>query len=77
MAPDMDVSVEIHCESCGSANYSLPDGSADDAPIRCNDCGVLLGDVAALKAALIAGALGHSAEALRRGLDKLGQSEPS
>lgn len=77
MAQVMDVSVEIHCESCGSANYSLPDGSADDAPIRCNDCGVLLGDLAALKAALIAGALGQSAEALRRDLGKLGGNEPS
>jgi len=73
----MDVSVEIHCESCGSANYSLPEGIADAAPIRCNDCGARSGSFAELKAALIAGALGHSAEALRRDLGKLSNIEPS
>ena len=71
MAQAMDVSVEIHCESCGSANYSLPDGSADDAPIRCNDCGAGQGSVGELKSALIEQALDHSAEALRRGLGHL------
>ena len=67
----MDVSVEIHCEACGSANYSLPGGSGDDAPIRCNDCGAEQGSFAELKAALAAAALDHSAESLRSGLDKL------
>ena len=67
----MDVSVEIHCESCGSANYSLPEGVAEDAPILCNDCGADQGSVADLKAVLIAQAVDHSAESLRRGLDKL------
>ena len=67
----MDVSVEIHCEACGSANYSLPGGVGEDAPIHCNDCGADQGSVGELKAALIARAVGQSAEALRGGLDKL------
>ena len=67
----MDVSVEIHCETCGSANYSLPGGSGDDAPIRCNDCGAPQGTIGELRAALLEQALDHSAEALRRDLDRL------
>jgi len=67
----MDVSVEIHCEACGSANYSLPNGAAEESAILCNDCGADQGSVAALKAALIAQALDHSAESLRRDLDRL------
>ena len=67
----MDVSVEIHCETCGSANYSLPGGSGDDAPIRCNDCGAAQGTIGELRAALLEQALDHSAEALRRDLDRL------
>lgn len=67
----MDVSVEIYCEACGSANYSLPDGVGDEAPISCNDCGADQGNVGALKAALLARVLGQSAEALRGNLDKL------
>jgi len=67
----MDVSVEIHCEACGSANYSLPDGTAEDASILCNDCGAQQGSVAELEAALIAEALAQSAQSLLRGLDKL------
>jgi hypothetical protein len=72
----MDVSVEVHCEACGSANYSLPAGAADDSPIRCNDCGADQGSVGALKAALVAQALAQSAESLRRGLDALGEAAP-
>jgi hypothetical protein len=68
----MDVSLEIHCEACGSANYSLPGGIAEDAPIRCNDCGADQGSIAELKAALLAQAQDLSAESLRRDLDKLG-----
>lgn len=71
----MDVSVEVHCGVCGSANYSLPGGAADDAAVRCNDCGAGLGSVAELKTELIEQALAHSAEALRRGLDRLGEDE--
>ena len=67
----MDVSVEIHCEACGSANYSLPDGQNDDAPISCNDCGAPQGTIGELKAALHQQVLDHSAEALRRDLDRL------
>ena len=65
----MDVSVEIHCATCGSANYSLPAGSADDALLVCNDCSGRLGSVAELKAELIGQALARSAEALRREID--------
>jgi len=67
----MDVSVEIHCKSCGSANYSLPEGSGDEAPIRCNDCGAHQGTIGELRAALLRQAIDHSAEALRRDLDRL------
>ena len=67
----MDVSVEIHCEACGSANYSVPAGAADEAPIRCNDCGADQGTLGALKATLAAQAIAQSAEALRRDLDRL------
>lgn len=67
----MDVSVEIHCESCGSANYSLPEGEGDDATIRCNDCGAHQGSIDALKALLMESVRDHSAEALRKDLDRL------
>ena len=67
----MDVSVEIHCAACGSANYSLPGGEGDDAPVDCNDCGRRLGNIAELKAEMLAQALGHSAEALRRDLKRI------
>jgi hypothetical protein len=67
----MDVSVEIHCEACGSANYSLPEGADDEAPIRCNDCGAGQGSVGELKAVLLEQALDHSAEALRRGIGRI------
>ena len=69
----MDVSVEIHCGTCGSANYSLPQGEGDEAPVVCNDCGVRLGTIAELKAELLDQALAHSAEALRRELDRFVQ----
>ena len=67
----MDVSVEIHCAGCGSANYSLPRGGGDEAPVRCNDCGRTLGTVADLKAELLAQVTAHSAEALRAELERL------
>ena len=67
----MDVSVEIHCESCGSANYSLPDGQADESPISCNDCGAPQGTVGELRATLLQQVFDHSAEALRRDLERL------
>ena len=65
----MDVSVEIHCGTCGSANYSLPAGSSDDALLVCNDCSGPLGSVAELRAEMMAQAFAHSAEALRGELD--------
>ena len=71
----MDVSVEVHCGTCGSANYSLPGGGADEAPVRCNDCGGRLGSVAELKVEMLEQALAHSAEALRRDLDRLRDGE--
>ena len=67
----MDVTVEIHCSGCGSANYSLPGGGDDEAPVDCNDCGRRLGTIAELKAEMIDQALAHSAEALRRDLERI------
>lgn len=71
----MDVSVEIHCAVCGSANYSLPGGGADEAPVRCNDCGRELGTVAELKAEMLDQVTAHSAEALRAALERLRAGE--
>ena len=67
----MDVSVEIHCGGCGSANYSFPGGEADEAAVACNDCGRRLGSVVELKTEMFEQALTHSAEALRRDLDRI------
>ena len=66
----MDVSVEVHCSTCGSANYSLPEDASDEAPVACNDCGRLFGTVADLKTEMLDQALAHSAEALRRDLER-------
>ncbi len=71
----MDVSVEIHCEACGSANYSLPGGGEDHAPVQCNDCGRRLGSVAELRTEMLEQALAHSAEELRRGVERLAGDE--
>ena len=73
----MDVSVEIHCAVCGSANYSLPGGLDDEAPVRCNDCGRELGSIAELKAEMLTQATAHSAEALRAELDRIATGEVS
>jgi hypothetical protein len=67
----MDVSVEIHCETCGSANYSLPGGHDDKASIRCNDCGAPQGTIGELRESLLEQVFDHSAEALRRDLERL------
>lgn len=67
----MDVSVEIHCEACGSANYSLPEGNADAAQIRCNDCGADQGTAGELREILNQEVVNHSAEALRQNLDRV------
>ena len=68
---DMDVSVEIHCEACGSANYSLPERQRRRRADPLQRLRRRPGHVGELKAALIAQALDHSAEALRRDLDRL------
>lgn len=67
----MDVSVEINCEICGSANYSLPAGEADAGAVLCNDCGADQGSLGELKAALAERVLDHSAESQRRRLETL------
>lgn len=67
----MDVSVDINCEACGSANYSLPRGEAEDGAVRCNDCGADQGSIGELKAALMDRVLGQSAEALRGKIEAL------
>jgi hypothetical protein len=67
----LDISLEIHCETCGSANYSLAGGHGDDAPILCLDCGTDQGKLGALKAELLARALDQSAESLRLDVERL------
>jgi len=67
----MDVSVEINCELCGSANYSLPDRDTDSATLHCNDCGADQGTLGELKAALAALVVDHSAEVQRQRLEAL------
>ena len=67
----MDVSVEINCELCGSANYSLPAGGEDDGAVLCNDCGAEQGSLGELKAALAERVVDHSAETQRRRLETL------
>ena len=44
------MSVEINCENCGSANYSLPAGDIDAGTLLCNDCGAEQGSLGELKA---------------------------
>jgi hypothetical protein len=74
----MDVSVDINCENCGSANYSLPQGEADAGTLLCNDCGADQGSLGALKAALMERVLDHSAEVQRQRLDTLrGTADPA
>jgi len=67
----MDITLELHCDRCGSAQITFPEGHGDDAPIVCGDCGERLGDVATLKTELFEQAVAHSAEALRKGLEGL------
>lgn len=65
----MDISVEIHCGLCGSANYSLPPSATDDTLLVCNDCSHELGSVADLRAEMLSRAFAGSAEALRKELE--------
>jgi hypothetical protein len=67
----MDVNVEIHCGTCGSANYSMPEGGEEAALVVCNDCSGHLGSVADLKSEMLQQALARSSESLRRELDRL------
>jgi hypothetical protein len=67
----MDVTVELHCDQCGSANLSLPDTADDSAPIACNDCGAGQGTIGELKEDLIACAIEQSSEKRREGLHRL------
>ena len=71
------MSVEINCEICGSANYSLPAGAADDGKLLCNDCGADQGTLGELKAALLACITEHSAETLRAKAGALRGTAPS
>ena len=71
----MDVTVEIHCGTCGSANYSLPQGTSGDAPLLCNDCGIRIGSVGQLQEEMLEQALAHCAETLRRDLETLPKGE--
>jgi hypothetical protein len=68
----MDVTVELHCDKCGSANLSLPAREDEAGAIACNDCGVGHGTLAELREELLACALQQSSEALRDGLTRLG-----
>jgi len=68
----MDVTVELHCENCGSANLSLPPAQDQASAIACNDCGEANGTLAELREDLFACALQQGAEAKREGLDRLG-----
>jgi hypothetical protein len=67
----MDVTVELHCDRCGSANLSLPAPEDSAGAIACNDCGEAHGTLAELRDELLACALQQGAEAKREGLDRL------
>jgi len=67
----MDISVEIHCDCCGSANLSIPDAANEATQITCNDCSADQGTIAELRDDLLACALQQSSQALRADLDKI------
>jgi hypothetical protein len=67
----MDVTVEIHCDKCGSANLSLPPPDQPNSAIGCNDCGADHGSLDSLHRELIDCAQRQSAQALREGLTRL------
>lgn len=70
----MDVSAEIHCGKCGSANYSLRSDAESSAAIVCNDCGHAMGDIESLVDEVLAQIRSHSAEALRRDLGRIDEA---
>ncbi|HEX8644320.1 MAG TPA: hypothetical protein VF702_10465 [Allosphingosinicella sp.] len=67
----MDVTVELHCDKCGSANLSLPARDDEAGAIACNDCGAGQGTLGELREELLACALQQSSQALREGLARL------
>ena len=67
----MDVTLELHCDKCGSANLTMPETDEDESAIACNDCSETHGTFGTLKAELIACALAHSSQAQRRALNNL------
>ena len=67
----MDVTVELHCHKCGSANLSLPPREDEAGAIACNDCGEGHGTLAELRDELFACALQQGSEAKREELDRL------
>jgi uncharacterized Zn finger protein len=66
----MDVSVEIHCSKCGSANYSLPGSASAEACLSCNDCGASVATLGQLQEELMAQVIAHSSESLRSRLNR-------
>jgi uncharacterized Zn finger protein len=66
----MDITVELHCDKCGSANLSLP-REEEGAVIACNDCGETHGTLAGLREDLFVCALEQSSEKLREGLERM------
>jgi hypothetical protein len=68
----MDITVELHCEKCGSANLSLPPREDEATPAICNDCGEANGTLAELREDLFACALQQGAEAKREELGRMG-----
>lgn len=71
------MSVEINCDICGSANYSLPAGEADEGAVLCNDCGAAQGSLGELKAALLERVVAQSAESLRQQAETLRGTLPN
>lgn len=71
------MSVEINCDICGSANYSLPAGEADEGAVLCNDCGAAQGSLGELKVALLERVVAQSAESLRQQAETLRGTLPN
>ena len=67
----MDITVELHCDKCGSANLSLPAIEDESGAIACNDCGERHGTLAELREELFACAVAQSSQNLREGLERL------
>ena len=67
----MDITVELHCDKCGSANLSLPPREDETSAATCNDCGEANGTLAELREELFACALQQGAEAKREELGRL------